>query len=101
MSGAIAGQIVTNAIMLGLIYSLIALGITLIFSIMKTINFAHGQLYMLGGYATFYLSVRYHVNYYLALPVSMAILFLVGQLFAVCCTNINLYLCTNNKQIGT
>jgi branched-chain amino acid transport system permease protein len=80
VSGAIAGQIITNAIMLGLIYSLIALGITLIFGIMKTINFAHGQLYMLGGYATFYLSVRYHVNYYLVLPISMALLFLLGAI---------------------
>jgi len=45
---------------------------------MKTINFAHGQLYMLGGYATFYLSVQYHVNYYIALPLTMAIMFLLG-----------------------
>jgi len=80
MSIAITGQIVVNGIMLGLIYSLIALGITLIFSIMKTINFAHGQLYMLGGYAAFYLTMRYHTNYYVALPITMAIMFLVGAL---------------------
>lgn len=78
MSTIVIGQIIVNALILGFIYSLFALGITLIFSIMKTMNFAHGQLYMLGGYSTFYLHVQYGVNYYLALPLTMVILFAVG-----------------------
>jgi len=63
---------------MGMIYSLIALGITLIFSIMKTINFAHGQLYMLGGYSTFYLNIQYGVNYYVSLLLTLIIMFVVG-----------------------
>ncbi len=63
-------QAVANSIMLGLIYTLIALGITLIFSIMKIVNFAHGQIYMLGAFAIFYFYAQWHINYILSLVLS-------------------------------
>ena len=43
-----------NGAVIGVIYALIAVGVTLIFSILKIVNFAHGDLYMLGGYCAYY-----------------------------------------------
>src|SRR5437899_13091792 len=45
---------VTNGAVIGVIYALIAVGATLIFSILKIANFAHGELYMLGGCCAYY-----------------------------------------------
>ena len=47
-------QIIINGLIAGMSYALIALGITLIFSIMNILNFAHGQMYMLGGFVVYY-----------------------------------------------
>ena len=49
-------QNVINALSLGSLYALVALGIALIFGIMQLINFAHGELIMAGGYALAYLT---------------------------------------------
>ena len=46
-------QIIVNGLYLGAQYALIALGLTLIFALMNVLNFAHGQMYVLGGYVTF------------------------------------------------
>jgi branched-chain amino acid transport system permease protein len=43
---------VVNGAVIGVIYALIAVGVTLVFSILKIVNFAHGDLYMLGGYSS-------------------------------------------------
>lgn len=43
----------TTGVIMGIIYALMALGLTLIFSILNVINFAHGEFYMLGGYASY------------------------------------------------
>src|SRR5262249_34055025 len=42
-----------NGAVIGVIYALIAVGVTLVFSILKIVNFAHGDLYMLGGHCDF------------------------------------------------
>ena len=47
-------QIIVNGLLLGSTYMLIALGITLIFAIMNVMNFAHGQMYVFGGFVTYY-----------------------------------------------
>ena len=47
---------VINGVIFGLIYALIALGLTLVFSIMRVVNFSHGEFYMLGGYALYALT---------------------------------------------
>jgi branched-chain amino acid transport system permease protein len=44
----------TNGLIIGIIYAMIAAGVTLIFSILKIVNFANGDLYMLGGYGAYY-----------------------------------------------
>ena len=44
-------QIVLNGLTLGSLYCLVAVGLTLVFGVMGIVNFAHGELYMLGAYA--------------------------------------------------
>jgi len=48
-------QHVSNALSLGSLYALIAIGYTMVYGILRLINFAHGDIFMLGGYAAFYL----------------------------------------------
>lgn len=67
-----------NGLIIGLIYALMALGLTLIFSVLKIVNFAHGELYMLGAYASYYLSAKLGFPPVLAVPASMVIVFFLG-----------------------
>ncbi len=46
-------QVVANGLYLGAQYALMALGLTLIFALMNVLNFAHGQMYVLGGFVTY------------------------------------------------
>jgi len=66
---------VANGAVIGVIYALIAVGVTLIFSILKIVNFAHGDLYMLGGYCAYY------VIEYLAFPPLAAMVVAMAALF--------------------
>lgn len=76
-------QMLLNGLVLGTIYALIALGLTLIFSIMRVVNFAHGQMYMLGGFIVYYLTVVFRVNYFLALLAAIVGVGAIGVLFEV------------------
>ena len=60
-------QILVNGFVLSVNYALIALGITLIFSIMNILNFAHGQMFMIGGFVVYYLYGVIKLNYFLSL----------------------------------
>jgi len=61
-------QVIANGLYLGAQYALIALGLTLIFALMNVLNFAHGQMYVLGGFVT------YVVYGQLGLPFAVAVL---------------------------
>lgn len=74
-------QMIVNGLVLGMIYALIALGITLIFGIMNILNFAHGQMYMLGGFIVYYLYGVLGLNYFVALLAVIAALGALGALF--------------------
>jgi len=67
-----------NGILLGGLYALVALGLTLIFGVMKVINFAHGSLMMLSMYATFTLASRFGVDPYLSLLLTVPAGFALG-----------------------
>jgi len=69
---------VANGAVIGVIYALIAVGVTLIFSILKIVNFAHGDLYMLGGYCAYYVIEYLGVPPLAAMVVAMAGLFVGG-----------------------
>jgi branched-chain amino acid transport system permease protein len=71
-------QQVVNAVALGSVYSLVALGLTLVYGVLHIPNFAHGALYMLGAYATFFLVTAYGVHYVPALAISAAVIALLG-----------------------
>ncbi len=69
-SAAVLGQVLVNGINLSAIYILVSLGFTLLFGIMRVVNFAHGAMAMLGGYALYYIYGQFHVPYLLAAPLS-------------------------------
>lgn len=73
-------QTVINGVMLGSIYAMVALGLTLIFSILEIPNFAHGALYMIGAFISFTLISSLGLNYWIALAGSMVGLFIFGML---------------------
>src|SRR5688572_1177286 len=75
---AMIGQVVISGILAGSLYAMVALGLALIFGVMRVINIAHGPLLMLGAYATYYLFHQAGLNPYLSLAISMPLLFLVG-----------------------
>lgn len=72
LSPIIIGQVIVNGLSLSAIYVLIALGFTLLFGIMRVVNFAHGAFAMLGGYALYYLYGKYALPYALAVPLAAA-----------------------------
>lgn len=69
-----------NGLTIGSVYSLVALGLTLVYGILHIPNFAHGALYMLGGYITLSMMTLYGVNYWLAMFVSIIVVGLLGVL---------------------
>ena len=71
-------QALVNGFALALVYVLVALGLTLIFSILEVINFAHGEFYMLGGYATYFTFALFGVPYVVALLASIVVVGLAG-----------------------
>ena len=74
-------QILFNGLVLSASYAVIALGITLIFSIMNILNFAHGQMFMIGGFVTYYVYGRYHLPFVVALLAAMLAVGAIGVLF--------------------
>ncbi len=77
---AMVGQVVISGLLAGSLYAMVALGLGLIFGVMRVLNVAHGPLLMLGAYTTFWLFHWLGLNPYLSLLVSMPALFLVGLL---------------------
>ena len=77
---AMMGQVVISGLLAGSLYSMVALGLGLIFGVMRVLNVAHGPILMLGAYTTFWLFHWFGLNPYLSLLVSMPALFLVGLL---------------------
>ena len=80
MTEQILFQTFVNAILLSLIYMLMAIGLTLVFSIMSLINFAHGTLYMMGGFAVYLFFERLGLNYWLGILIGIVFVGLFGAL---------------------
>jgi len=71
-------QVLVNGLMLGLTYVLISSGFSLIYGIMRLLNFAHGEFYMLGAFATYLLCEHLGVHYFTAMALSMVIIGVLG-----------------------
>ena len=74
-------QVLFNALILSATYALIALGITLIFSIMNVLNFAHGQMFMIGGFAVYYVYGVWRWPFALGLVAAAVVVGLIGAAF--------------------
>jgi len=72
-------QQLVNGISLGSIYALIALGYTMIYGIIKLINFAHGDIYMVGAYIGFYAITQAHLSIVPALLISFVVTGILGM----------------------
>lgn len=73
-------QVIANGLYLGAQYALIALGLTLIFSLMNVLNFAHGQMYVLGGFVTYTVVAQFELPFIVGLLASGLVLGAVGAL---------------------
>lgn len=69
-----------NGLTIGSVYSLVALGLTLVYGILHIPNFAHGALYMMGGYMTLTMMTKYGLHYWLAIFVSILVVGVIGVL---------------------
>ena len=71
-------QILANGLYLGAQYALIALGLTLIFSLMNVLNFAHGQMYVFGGFVTYTVVAQFGLPFIVGLVASAVVLAVMG-----------------------
>ena len=71
-------QQLINGVSLGSIYALIALGYTMVYGIIKLINFAHGDIYMMGAFVAYFSISLFHLSFAGALLVSMAACTILG-----------------------
>jgi branched-chain amino acid transport system permease protein len=74
----IVAQAVINGLLIGGIYALVSIGVTLIFGVVKIVNFAQGEFVMIGMYISFFLATQFGMDPIVSLVVSMPVLFLVG-----------------------
>jgi branched-chain amino acid transport system permease protein len=73
-------QTVLSGVLIGLVYALVAVGLTLIFGVMDIVNFAHGEFLMLGMYASFWGFALWKLDPIYTLPLTVILLFAVGAL---------------------
>jgi len=78
LSPPLLAQAFTTGVMLGGVFALIAIGLTLIWGVMGIINFAHGEFLMVGLYLAYFLVARAGLNPYLTILITVPGLFLIG-----------------------
>jgi branched-chain amino acid transport system permease protein len=76
-------QHLLNAIILGGIYALLGIGLTLIFGIMRVVNFTHGELYAFGAYCMYAFVMPLGFNFYISLVLAMALGMTLGALIEI------------------
>ena len=74
---------IMNGLVMGVIYALAALGVSLVVGIMNVINFAHGELYILAGYFSYLFASALGLNFVAAMLLSVTLVFLLGILIEV------------------
>jgi branched-chain amino acid transport system permease protein len=82
ITGQYLMNLVLNGLLIGLIYALMALGLTLIFSVLGIVSFAHGEYFMIGGYVVYYLLEAFvDLHPLLAILAAGLVTFLIGVVF--------------------
>jgi branched-chain amino acid transport system permease protein len=71
-------QVIANGILLGGLYACIAIGFSIVWGVMNLINLAHGSMIILGAYVTFLMTSYTGVDPFFTMPISAAVLFVVG-----------------------
>ncbi len=71
-------QILVNGTLQGGLYAVMALGLALVWGVLNIVNLAHGAFIMLGGYASWYLYTYAHIDPFLGLPLTAAVMFGLG-----------------------
>jgi branched-chain amino acid transport system permease protein len=71
-------QVLVSGLLLGGLYALMALGLSLVWGVLNIVNLSHGALIMLGAYVTYFLFTGAHIDPFLALPITAVVLFVVG-----------------------
>jgi len=66
-------QFMVDGIRLGFVYALIALGYTMVYGIVRLINFAHGDIFMVGAFTAFYATTHYHWGFLPAMLLAMVV----------------------------
>ena len=77
---AVLMQSILSGVLIGGVYALIGIGLTLIFGVMRVINFAQGDLVMVGMYITFFLFQGFGLDPFLSVVITMPALFVLGAL---------------------
>jgi len=72
-------QLIINGLLIGGIYALISIGLTLIFGVLEIINFAHGEFLMLSMYACYWLFQLYGIDPYVSLLIIVPLFFVIGM----------------------
>ncbi len=78
MDATVIGQTIISGILTGGLYALVAIGLTMIFGVMKIINFAHGEFLMLGMYLSFFLTTGLKLDPYFSILFAIPIFFIIG-----------------------
>ena len=73
-------ELIIRGLAIGLVYALMGVGLALLNGVMRIINFAHGEFYMIGGYMVYYSMSLLGLPFFLAVPMAMAITFLLGAI---------------------
>ena len=71
-------QLAINGLLLGGMYGLISIGLTLIFGVLEIVNFAHGEFLMISMYVAFWLFQLYGIDPYLSMLIILPLFFLIG-----------------------
>ena len=76
-------QHLVNAVVLGGTYALLGIGLTLIFGIMRVVNFTHGELYAFGAYTVYLVAAALGLNFFLGLVVAVVAGMLLGAMIEI------------------
>ena len=76
-------QHLVNAVVLGGTYALLGIGLTLIFGIMRVVNFTHGELYAFGAYTVYLIAAALGLNFFLGLVVAVVAGMLLGAMIEI------------------